>query len=421
MGFVRRASLVLGLTLIIAIAVGFVARRSDLAGHRDRSLTAAAELGASRLTSAVQSVELAARSGIDPAATAEAIAALDSRLGVCVITTSRNTCAGDGPRPSARLLQDHQNRRLNGVDIGDGRAVVTVVGPLVTIDAVGENLTVITQTPIEVLGNVGGGTDDVNTWVTSMLPADLAAGGFGVEDESRRTAARVDAQTDLFVIAATHNSISFSNTERQAGLIIFAHAVALLFLAVYTLANERRRLVERATIDPLTRLPNRSEFEQRSEHALADASRSGRAACLLLFDLDGFKNVNDSYGHQVGDELLTIVGSRLRGAVRRHDVVARWGGDEFVVLMPGISNVELGERRARELAECVGGPTRLDGFELPLTVTVSVGAAMYPYHAPDLSALIEAADAAMYQAKKHGAVVSSAPLAGAATLSPIRL
>ena len=102
--------------------------------------------------------------------------------------------------------------------------------------------------------------------------------------------------------------------------------------------------------------------------------------CLLLFDLNGFKLVNDTYGHQAGDEMLKVVGSRLRKAVREGDIVARWGGDEFVVVMPGIADEEMGAKRAQQLADQIAGRTRLEGVPEALRVKVSVGVALWPQH-----------------------------------------
>ena len=112
--------------------------------------------------------------------------------------------------------------------------------------------------------------------------------------------------------------------------------------------------------------------------------------------------VNDTYGHHAGDEMLRVVGSRLRKAVRDDDIVARWGGDEFVVMMPGIGDDEMGTKRAQQLAEQVAGRTRLEGVADALRVRVSVGVAIWPRDGAELHDLVEAADQAMYQAKRDG-------------------
>jgi diguanylate cyclase (GGDEF)-like protein len=112
--------------------------------------------------------------------------------------------------------------------------------------------------------------------------------------------------------------------------------------------------------------------------------------------------VNDTYGHHAGDEMLRVVGSRLRKAVRDDDIVARWGGDEFVVMMPGTADTEMAIKRAEQLAEQVSGRTRIEGVAEALRVRVSVGVAIWPRHGAELQALVEAADQAMYQAKRDG-------------------
>jgi diguanylate cyclase (GGDEF)-like protein len=142
--------------------------------------------------------------------------------------------------------------------------------------------------------------------------------------------------------------------------------------------------------------------DRRTADIISGAERSGSPFCLLLFDLDGFKQVNDTHGHAAGDEMLKVVGSRLRKAVRDGDVVARWGGDEFVVVMPGVGDDKMAARRAEQLAEQIAGRTRLEGIAEALRVCVSVGVAMWPAHGADLDAIVEAADRAMYQAKREG-------------------
>jgi diguanylate cyclase (GGDEF)-like protein len=266
------------------------------------------------------------------------------------------------------------------------------------LDAAGPMVSVVAQVPVNAVAERG----ETSVWATTFLPSGTMVEEFAVEDGIRQIAVTVESAPGVFVVANTQDAVSLPKDERQFYLLIFSLAVILLVLAGATLVAEQRSLVERASFDPLTKLPNRGEFERRAADAILAAERQDTGICLLLFDLNGFKLVNDTYGHAAGDEMLRVVGSRLRKAVRDHDIVARWGGDEFVVMMPGISDQEMGAKRAQQLADQVAGRTRIDGVADALRVRVSVGVAIWPSHGVELPALVEAADQAMYQAKREG-------------------
>ncbi|HET9646076.1 MAG TPA: EAL domain-containing protein [Burkholderiaceae bacterium] len=149
--------------------------------------------------------------------------------------------------------------------------------------------------------------------------------------------------------------------------------------------------------DSLTGLPNRVRFQQRVDQVLRHASDTHTTAAVLLMDLDRFKNVNDALGHDVGDQVLQVVGKRLRGSLRDCDTVSRLGGDEFAVLLPGVDAEgarDIGERIAVALEE----PIRLHGHTID--VGASIGATLYPVHGTDLAGLLRHADVAMYAAKR---------------------
>ncbi|WP_232240667.1 EAL domain-containing protein, partial [Kutzneria sp. 744] len=168
--------------------------------------------------------------------------------------------------------------------------------------------------------------------------------------------------------------------------------------------TERReaeaRLVRQALHDPLTGLPNRTLLMDRLRQVLARADRHPELTAVLFIDLDGFKDVNDSLGHDVGDEVLTEVGRRLQEHIRPLDTVARLGGDEFVVLCQDLASeqnvVEISERLAGVLSE----PVVVDSYEV--VVTASVGIALANGHNPAPEDLLREADAAMYGAKTRG-------------------
>jgi diguanylate cyclase (GGDEF)-like protein len=385
------------LTLIVAIAVGYVARRVEMAGQRDQALAAAAEVGATRMSAVVGAIEVAAGSGTDPAVTAGALVAEHPELGVCVVdATSDTECDGDGQQPTS-IAADLRANRVSG-EFKRGAAAVNAYDSLIIIKANGPTVSVVAQLAADDIVDRG----DIAVWASTILPENTTAGHYAVEDGIRQTAIEVESTPGLWVLARTADAVHLPDGERQFYLLIFTLAVVLLVLAGATLVAEQRSLLERASFDPLTKLPNRGEFERRAADAIATAERQGAEVCLLLFDLNGFKMVNDTYGHHAGDEMLRVVGSRLRKAVRDDDIVARWGGDEFVVMMPGIGDNEMGIKRAEQLAEQVSGRTRLEGVAEALRVRVSVGVAIWPRHGADLQSLVEAADQAMYQAKRDG-------------------
>jgi diguanylate cyclase (GGDEF)-like protein/PAS domain S-box-containing protein len=155
-----------------------------------------------------------------------------------------------------------------------------------------------------------------------------------------------------------------------------------------------------ATHDPLTRLPNRALLHQRAEHAIAVSRRSGRLLALLFIDLDRFKTVNDSLGHAAGDELLRAVADRLSECLREVDMIARHGGDEFVVLLEDIEKQEEVEQVMDRMREVLAEPLAIEGQEV--NVTSSIGVALYPRDGEAASALLRKADLAMYRAKELG-------------------
>lgn len=167
------------------------------------------------------------------------------------------------------------------------------------------------------------------------------------------------------------------------------------------------RLEDIAHHDDLTGLANRRLLEEKAEQTLALSERGEGRACLLYLDLDGFKRINDRLGHRAGDEVLIRVAERLEAAARGTDVVARVGGDEFVVLLAEVDGREAARAAARRLVDRVGGPLEVDGREL--RVEVCAGVALHRTHGESFGELLEAADHAMYEAKrKDGARVSLA-------------
>ena len=151
--------------------------------------------------------------------------------------------------------------------------------------------------------------------------------------------------------------------------------------------------------DLLTGLPNRMLFNDRLEHALADAKRNTLSFALMFIDLDHFKQINDSYGHDTGDEVLRTVAERLKSSVRANDTVSRHGGDEFIYLCLGVEKKIDVVNIAQKLSDTISADFENTGTKF--TVQPSVGVALYPADGESAEVLLKNADAAMYKAKER--------------------
>jgi len=158
--------------------------------------------------------------------------------------------------------------------------------------------------------------------------------------------------------------------------------------------NERHRALH----DELTELPNRTLLYERIEHAMLQAEREGTCITILLMDLNRFKEINDTLGHFYGDYLLQMMAPRLRQSIRRSDTIARFGGDEFAVVLPGVE-IEQAVNISEKIALSMEEPFQIEGNRL--SIDVSIGIAMYPEHGTDSDTLLQRADVALYAAKKN--------------------
>jgi diguanylate cyclase (GGDEF)-like protein/PAS domain S-box-containing protein len=213
--------------------------------------------------------------------------------------------------------------------------------------------------------------------------------------------------------------------SRKDGELVWAHVRAVLerdqddepAFAVLMIENITQRkhaeaeLIRQSELnqhqalhDPLTGLPNRLLFGERIEHAITYADRRDSRLAILMMDLNRFKEVNDSLGHQAGDELLKEVGERLRGALRASDTVARLGGDEFGLLLPDPSEMDDVIGVIDRIRQALERPIYVQ--DLPLAIEASIGVAIFPTHGRDAEVLIQRADVAMYAAKQESAPFS---------------
>ena len=176
------------------------------------------------------------------------------------------------------------------------------------------------------------------------------------------------------------------------------------YISIFLDVTEQKRAVERiqylAQYDQLTKLPNRALFNDRLQHSIDRAQRNKDKIGLMFIDLDGFKNVNDTLGHQAGDELLQVIAERLSNTMRIEDTVARIGGDEFTIILDELHHSDGAIVVTKKVLQAVGEVIILSGQEV--TIGASIGISIYPDNGTDANSLVKNADTAMYQAKKQG-------------------
>ncbi len=408
MKFVRLGALFGSIVLLVATSITMIDKRSHLRSDLDSRAVAAAYVASESVQStidrAVAVVDVASESSdvsnssdntID-----EIVASFDGAE-ACVTDAAGDSCTGPILLGSDAFEQGTQISRDQAGE------------PAVVADEASEGVFV-----------VAASAATVALW----LPLDAL-----VSDEANDSIAKLDATTDLAVSSANiegstgpisddgstvvTTSMTFPNPggsvivrssvvddvglfggSTAVYLALLGFGTVLIALAGGTFLAERRSLERRATTDDLTGLVNRREFERLTDEALLDASRFGTGLCVMLIDLNGFKQINDTLGHQFGDLVLEACADRLVNAVRDTDVVGRWGGDEFVILLPGLEDGTAVRRSAERIAGQLGS-TPVVG---DVSMSGAIGAALYPRHGETLDELVRAADLAMYEAKTSG-------------------
>ncbi|MDE2623482.1 MAG: EAL domain-containing protein [Betaproteobacteria bacterium] len=197
---------------------------------------------------------------------------------------------------------------------------------------------------------------------------------------------------------------------QEANCLISAETIQIggaphIVMAIQDITEKRRydELIWRqANFDLLTELPNRYMFYDRLDQAIKKAHRDGNLLGLLFIDLDRFKEVNDSLGHHVGDQLLVEMAQRIRDCVRETDTVARLGGDEFTVALPSIRDAEFAEKVAQSILRRLSEAFTLEQPQAQVFISASIGVTLYPLDAQDVDQMLKNADQAMYAAKKAG-------------------
>ncbi len=170
---------------------------------------------------------------------------------------------------------------------------------------------------------------------------------------------------------------------------------------LYKKLEESNKVLESMALhDELTGLPNRRLLLDRLELAIAHARRKKRTMAVMYLDLDGFKQINDTLGHDIGDALLSMVAARLTAAVREEDTVARLAGDEFVIVMWELSQANSVARLGSKIIQALSQSYSIQGHDVNMTASIGVG--IYPAHGEDVETLLKNADKALYEAKRSG-------------------
>jgi diguanylate cyclase (GGDEF)-like protein len=387
MRVLRRVVLIVSVVSIVAVVVAFTTRTAGLESARNHRLTASAELAAAELAATVGTATVLAAAGSAPDLVADAGADALPGHGLCVISSDATVCR-DMPADDPFVVAHEQRRGAGEAEAGVWHPQTRVdVGDRLTIDVDGPHLSVILASPID-----PSAAASPATFLSSGAPSTVV-----FDSGDRRLAAvAVPEVPGLYAVASEAADVGLPAAERYLYLAILGVAIAALLLSGSRVAIDHRSLVRRATTDAVTGLVNRAEFLRRASAVLARHQPSA----ILLVDLDDFKMVNDTYGHQTGDHVLSLVGRRLDAAVRADDLVARWAGDEFVVLLRGVGSAGEALEQARRIGQVFDAPFAVDGLDHLLRIRGSIGAAVADDRSTDLIGLVDVADRAMYDAKR---------------------
>lgn len=402
MRFVRTVAFIGSLILLVGTLISIINRRDDIRDEYDVRLTSASVLVTNSVRATIErALVLADVAGADT--DPEELELFAEPVDICVHSDGAPSCTG----ADNTLLESYASTREAALEAGKAVAVVDDAAESVLVVGGGEQAISINLPPDALVGastssvldefagdveiDIVPTTDDTGHASEGIITID----GDRVLIESVReptTASAVD------VTASVDPEIGLTGDSGRRYLLLLALGTILLAVAVWTRFAERRSLERRATTDEMTGLLNRREFERQCEEAMVNADRFRTGLCVMLVDLDRFKAINDTRGHHAGDEVLIECARRLHEAVRDTDVVGRWGGDEFVILLPGLEQ----GTAVRNSAERIGASLSGTPVLADITITGSIGSALYPRHGATFNDLIRAADEAMYGAKSTG-------------------
>lgn len=302
------------------------------------------------------------------------------------------TDISDRKRMEDEQFNEKERMRLTLQSIGDAVVSADAQGKVTYLNPVAERLT-----GWQAFDAAGHNVDEV---VSLRSPDDEAqhisplrqAMTRGVPVEGMRGVVVHRTSGQRFQVQETSSPITDRHGAVTGGVAVLRDVTESVAMA--------ERMAHLAQYDALTDLPNRVLLQDRAQLAIAQARRDGKCLAVMYLDLDGFKAVNDSLGHDVGDQLLAQFARRLKAAVRASDTVCRQGGDEFVVLLPGLDGAEPACHVARKILASCDAPFELAGRPMPMGL--SGGIALYPAHGDTFAALSRHADSAMYAAKRGG-------------------
>lgn len=211
----------------------------------------------------------------------------------------------------------------------------------------------------------------------------------------------LESKNIAYIVTYTKSDyLSRLEVEQNYISLLFCVVVFLVYLFSLYLIITREKLKELALFDPLTQLPNRALFKVEFHNEINRAHRYKRHAALLFIDLDGFKAVNDTYGHNAGDEILHSIADILTSSIRSVDIAARYAGDEFLVLLSNVQNKDDALKVANKIIHEINQGIKYENKIIK--VGASIGIAIYPDHSQNSEELIKFADEAMYNIKQDG-------------------
>ena len=237
-------------------------------------------------------------------------------------------------------------------------------------------------------------------------------------DSARRSfASQIDAldyaNSALAELVAARRALLMSRRETlaaQTTIRELQETNARLSAEIAALQRKEAQALALAYFDELTGLPNRRLLQDRLHQAVAQCARQEKQLALLFVDLDGFKAVNDTLGHATGDRLLKRVADRIAASIREADTACRYGGDEFVIMIPSLAHSGVATAIAEKVQNCFAEPYVIDDFQI--RIAASIGLALYPDHGQACEDLLKYADDSLYRAKSRSSKASITTLTG---------